>query len=317
MKDHILIIGANGGLARATIKHLIKNGFTEITMACRSEAKGKLAKKKILEELGRNTSANLKVVGGFDMNDPNKIEDAVKNLVGDKKFGKVFLAAGGVFFSDQFQTIDWRGQNIERNVFQNMMGSHVSLSLLKKHDLLNKGARIVMSGGEGARDIPGMIEAPKFSTAEELRQYVLGQSNIKYNPMNALGASKFLGALWTRKISQLQSDNMEVVWFSPGFTYGTDALEKVSFVKRWIMMNIVFNIFKLRGQAQSPDKGGRKFADCIMGKIGKNGELIGAPQGKAIGQLTDQIPMNPNFSNEAMIEEFWKILEECFGAFGV
>lgn len=82
------------------------------------------------------------------------------------------------------------------------------------------------------------------------------------------------------------------------------------------MGTIVFGLMRLLGQAQSRAQGGRKFTDCISGKIGSNGDVLGAPDGKAIGKITDQMHMNSDFGNEALIDGFWEIVEEVFGDFG-
>ena len=257
----------------------------------------------------------ISVVGGFDMNNPEKINNAVKSLPSGNPFDIVFLAAGFAVFTDDYQTVEWNGKKIEKNIFQNMMGSHVTLSYLKKNDLLTKGARIVLAGGEGARGIKGMIESPGFTSPSDFRNYVYLDQNPKYNPMNAIGVSKLCGALWTTKISKIEAENMDVIWFSPGLTSGSDGLKTLPPAKRWFMTNVMFGILRLMGQAQSPKEGGRKYADCLEGKVGKNGDLIGAPKGKSIGEFTDQTPMNPAFSDEGLINEFWKILEEVFGTF--
>lgn len=317
-KKSILIVGANGSLAKETIKHLIKDGFGSITMACRDEQKGLAAKTEILKSVTNTEAVNLSVVGGFDMNNPAMVEKAVKSLPSNVQYDIVFLAAGFAVFTEEFQTVEWKGKKFEKNIFQNMMGSHVTLSELKKHDMLARGARVVMSGGEGARGIKGMIDSPSFSSPGEFRKYVLAafDPQAKYDPMNALGISKLCGALWTSKIASLQNNEMEVIWFSPGLTSGSEGLKThLPPLKRWFM-NTLLATFSLFGQSQSPKKGGRKFADCLAGKIGKNGELLGAPKGKAIGKITDQTAMNPAFTDIGLIEEFWNILEEAFGKFG-
>ena len=76
------------------------------------------------------------------------------------------------------------------------------------------------------------------------------------------------------------------------------------------MPNIGFKLFALLGRAQSPRDGARKYADSIEGKIGQNGDVIGAPEGTALGELVDQLPMNSALTNEALKEEFWAIANE-------
>ncbi len=311
----ILVVGANGTMAKETIKHLVKDSASKITMACRTEEKGFLARDEIISEISSAKKTDISVVGGFDMNDPEKIEKAVESLPTNNRFDAVFLAAGFAVFEDDYQSVEWNGKKVEKNIFQNMIGSHITLSLLKKYDLLKKGVRVVMAGGEGARGIRGMIEKPTFKSPKVFRDYAYLIDAPKYNPMNAIGVSKLCGALWTTKISQLEAENMEVIWFSPGLTSGSAGLKTLPAAKRWFMNNIMFGILGLMGQSQTPNEGGRKYADCLEGRVGKNGGLIGAPEGKSIGEFTDQTPMNSAFSDEGLIEEFWNILEDVAGSY--
>lgn len=304
----ILVVGANGSLAKETIKTLINDGARKIVMGVRSEEKGQEARKEIMDATGVR-DIQLTVVGGFDMNDPGQIEGVVNSMSGEYTFDVIFLAAGFAVFSADYQKVSWNGKSVEKNVFQNLVGSHFTYMFLRKHHMVNQGARIVLAGGEGARGIRGMIDRPSFSSPHQLRDYIYLKHVPKYNPMNAIGVSKLCGAFWVSKWSQLQQDH-EIIWFSPGLTSGSSGLNHLPVMKRWFMNKVVFGIFGLMGQSQNPAVGGRKFADCLVGKVGHGGDLIGAPAGKAIGAYSDQKPLNPAFTNQALIDEFWKILEE-------
>jgi len=192
------------------------------------------------------------------------------------------------------------------------------LSRLAARGLLAPGARVVYAGGEGARGIPGMIELPGFETAEDLRGYVLAnQVEPKpYNAMNAIGVSKLLGALWTTKLAELEGHNMSTMWFTPGLTHGTQGLSGAPPLRRLFLEKVGFPLMAALGKAQSPRDGARKYADCLVGKIGRNGDIIGAPEGTALGELTDQRPMNPAFDDATLSAELWRILEEIDGPFG-
>ncbi len=312
-----LVVGANGGLAVETIKCLIEEGVQNITMACRTKEKADGAKKNILDSLDVKKNVNISTAGGFDMLSPDMIKEAVDNLKPTTPFDVVFLAAGGLVVGNKFESVSWKGKQIEKSLFQNTIGSHLTFINLKKNNLLADQARIVIAGGEGARGLPGNIDKPSFGTVENLKSYVYCNSieSSKYNMFNALGASKFFGALWSQKIATFEQGKMSIVWFSPGFTYGTSGLKNVSPVKRWIFENIMFKIFAFIGKAQSPKAGGRKNADCLLGRVGNNGDLIGSPEGKGIGPLVDQKPMNVDFTNTKLIEEFFRILEDSFGKY--
>lgn len=304
----ILVVGANGSLAKESIKCLIQDGAKEIVMGVRAEARGQHAKKEILEATGKS-DVQLEVVEGFDMNDPDQISVAVQSLSIDYAFDVIFLAAGFAVFTDDYERVRWNGMEIEKNIFQNMVGSHFTYLALKKYGMINDGARIVMAGGEGARGIKGMIDRPVFSSPDQLRSYIFLEQVPNYNPMNAIGVSKLCGAFWVTKISQIQQEH-EVIWFSPGLTSGSAGLDHLPAMKRWFMKQIVFGIFGMLGQSQGPEAGGRKFADCLAGKVGVGGDLIGAPAGKSIGALTDQKPLSPAFTDQSLIDEFWEILQE-------
>lgn len=309
----ILIVGANGAMAKETIKHLISDGAQNIIMACRSATKGEEAAKEIASFYPA-FKGKLTVVGGFDMTNPLLIENAIKELSDHQPFDIVFLAAGFAVFTDDYQHIVWNDKKVEKTIFQNMVGSHITFKLLMQHQLIAKNARVLMAGGEGARGINGMIEKPVFDSAQTFRDYVYLNQAPTYNPMNAIGVSKLCGALWTKKIAELENGNMDIVWFSPGLTSGSAGLKSLSFAKR-TMMSMLFVIMGLLGKSQTPQAGGRKYADCLTGLIGKNGNLLGAPQGKSIGEITDQTPMNSAFSNQSLIDEFWRILEEVTGEY--
>lgn len=316
MKPRVLVVGANGSLAQATIRHLLADGYVELTMGVRTHAKGLAARESILASLPTLGAHDVQVVDGFDMNDPKSIRASIARLSG-RPFGVVFLAAGFPVFSDDFEIVEHNGQRIEKQVFQNAMGAHATLSSLVEADMVAEGARVVVAGGEGARGIAGMIASPSFESADQFRKYVTGgfEGEAKYDPMNAIGVSKLCSALWTRKLATLV-DDMDVVWFTPGLTTQSAGLGEHLPPFKARMMGFMLGVMKMLGRAQSPSAGGRKFADCLEGKVGRHGDLIGAPAGKAVGPLTDQSPMNPHFTDPAFIDTYWAVLEDVFGPFG-
>jgi len=316
LKKNILIVGANGGLALETIKHLIKDGARSFTLACRTQEKSEYAKNLLLTNVKEASLCDFQIFGGFDMQDQASIEKHI-DLLPHKVFDIVFLAVGGIIIDKNYQYILADNTKIEKTAYQNLFGAHIVLNNLIKKNLIAMGARVVYAGGEGARGIPGMIEKPEFDTKEELRKYLYLNSSKKYSAMNAIGVSKFLGALWTLKISAITDKNFDIVWFSPGLTYGTNGLSNMSAIKRWGMENIGFGLMRLIGKAQSPAEGGRKFADCLSGTVGKNGEILIAPEKQTLGTITDQTPMNSTITKPELKEELWKILAATTGEFAI
>lgn len=313
----VLVTGANGGLGRETVGVLAEEGFSHVVMATRTQAKGDAARAELLTRLP-NTRTKLEVAAGFDMTNPSSIEASVEQLEAEEPFDVVFLQAGGGVFSEEVQTVSHRERDVERTVFQNVFGAHVVLSNLLRRGLLAPGARVVFAGGEGARGIPGLIAKPEFESPSALRRYLGGELGdaAPYNPFNALGVSKFVGALWVSKLSEIAEGRFTPVWFSPGFTRGTQGLSGVPAPKRVFMERVAFPIMGLLGLAQTPREGARKYADCLGGRVGRGGDLIGAPEGKALGPLVDQRPMNPGLSNPALRDEVWALFETLGGPFG-
>ena len=77
-----------------------------------------------------------------------------------------------------------------------------------------------------------------------------------------------------------------------------------------------FNRGRVRlGLAQSAEQGAHKFVDCLLGRVGGHGALIGAPEGKALGDLVDQTPLNDAFSDVALRKELWDVLIEVLGPY--
>ena len=314
----IFITGANGGMGKEVCKILPERGFDRIVMTARSGAKLKAAQREIVAAT-QTSGATIEAYSGFDMLNASAIKSAVEGLPKDQKFDVVFLNAGGMIVSDGFETHRAGTTTIEKTVFQNVMGAHLTLVALKEKDLLADNVRVVIAGGEGARGLPGFIERPEFNDAEDMLNYLENPKTRtdKYNPFNALGTSKFMAALWVQKLSEQTANGMEVIWFSPGFTYGTDGVDDMPQPKRFFMANIMLPMMGLLGKAQSCRAGAEKFADCLSGKHAGNGDLVGAPAGTALGPFTDQTPMHPAFSDRRYRDAFWSLVEKACGPWPV
>jgi NAD(P)-dependent dehydrogenase (short-subunit alcohol dehydrogenase family) len=310
----VLVTGGNGGLGLATIELLVSEGH-HVVLAARTTEKAEAAREEVLA----NTSADESLVtaaGGFDMTDPAAIAQAVDALPAELVLDVVFLQAGGVVFEDDYQDVRGVDVTVERTVFQNVLGGHTTLFHLDRRGLLAEQARVVFAGGEGARGIPGLIAKPSFDDGQALRDYLTGAARPPYNPMNAIGVSKLVGALWVRKLAASRAD-LDVLWFSPGLTAGTAGLKAAPPLRRWILENLGFPLMQLLGKAQSPRAGARKYADALLGRVGRRGDVLGAPEGKALGPIVDQAPMNPALTDDELADTVWRLAEEATGCRGL
>ena len=301
----ILVTGANGGMGVETVKILVKKGAKRIALACRTDEK---AREPIT--LIPHSDGILEPYGGFDMLDGEKIRTAVSKLP-NSKFDIVFLQAGGMVVADSFQFVEVNGKRIERTIQQNAFGGLLTLQHLTAAGLLAENARIVFAGGEGARGIPRLIRKPDFKTKEELLDYVTSASG-EYNALDAIGVSKLVSALLIQKLAE-QDPSRSYVWFSPGLTGGyEEGLDAMRNPKKFMMKYIGFPVMRLIGLAQGPVKAAEKYVASLNGDYGKSGDLIGAPEGKALGNLVDQKPMNPALTNYQLIDALWNFTHELY-----
>ena len=301
----ILVTGANGGIGLETVKILAQMGARRIALASRSMEKAR----KAVHSIGPSET-KLEPYGGFDMLDYEKIREAVRQLP-KEKFDIVFLQSGGMVVSDKYEFIQVNGASIEKNIQQNALGGLLTLRYLDKAGLIQENARVVFAGGEGARGIPKLIKKPDFQTKAEFLDYVSAASG-KYNAMDAIGVSKFTSALIVQKLAELDASR-SYVWFTPGLTGATKGLNELKNPKKFIMKHMGFPIMQLIGFAQAPGKAAEKNVLGLNGEVGSSGDLIGAPEGKALGKLSDQKPMNPSLTNHQLIDSLWDFVTTAYG----
>ena len=282
-------------------------------MACRSEERGATARDELLAQT-QASPTRVEVAGGFDMLDPHATDRAVSAL-GREVFDAVFLQAGGWVFTKDFSTVEWCGERYERTTFQNVFGAHATLRALANAGLLAPQCRVVFMGGEGARGIPGVIANPRIDDVEDLTRYVRGDfaARGKYVPVDALGMSKLLGALWTQKLARLSGGDLQVLWFSPGFTGGTGGTNGMPAWQEKLAHAIGFRVMVALGKAQWPAQAGRKCADALRGIVGSHGDVLGAPRGKSLGPLVSQKPFHPAFEDSALQDALWAIMVDALG----
>ncbi|WP_310619517.1 Rossmann-fold NAD(P)-binding domain-containing protein [Flexibacterium corallicola] len=314
-KQSLLVTGANGGIARITCQLLAEKDLGRIALACRSHSSAVQVREDLIRALPAANHTQLEPYGGFDMYSLEKIRASVDTLPQDKPFDMVFLSVGGPVFSKSFQVVPWGKYEVEENVCKNTLGSHATLLALKNRGLLKKGCRVVFAGGEMSRGYKYVAAQPQFSQPQELREYILQTRQLAqpYKAMDAYAIGKFTGVLWLQKAASVLDGEASLISMSPGFTYGTHINDRMPALQRWLLTNVYIRFMRWRGQSAGPQEGAVKFADCLKGTVGTHGQVLGAPAGRTLGPLSDQLPMNPYFTKGPLIEEFWRILEDLCG----
>lgn len=307
---NVFITGPNGGIGLETVKILVQEGVSKIALACRTIEKAEWTKSELLKQKQVNTK--LEPYGGFDMGDEEAIKTAVTKIPEGTRFDIVFLQAGGMVVADNFQFISAKHMQIEKTIYQNVMGAYLTLMHLDQRGLVAPNARIVFPGGEGARGIKGMMKKPTFQSVDALESYIF-KGVGKYKDLDALGHAKFMTGLLVQQLAELDKARA-YVWFSPGLTSGTNGLRDLANPKRFFFEKIGFPLMNLLGLAQSPRQAAQKYVDCLSGKYGVSGDLLGAPEGKTLGNIVDQKPMNAGLTNFQFREALWEIVVACCGS---
>ena len=310
-KKRVLITGANGGLGLATCVAAADEG-AELVLACRTQAKADAARDHVLSAV---PGANVVAVGGFDMLDPEGVRDAVRQLPA-ALLDAVFLQAGGWVWADSVQTLSFGDRVVEKTVAKNVLGAHATLGALVAEGKLRRGARVVVIGGEGARGVPGAIAKPVFGDVADFERYLVGDWTGRdvYTPIDALGVAKLCAALWSQRLAQEAEGLLDVVWFTPGLIGGTGGTAGMPAWKEFLFQRVAFPLMVMFGKAQWPEAAAAKCVDCIAGRVGVHGDLLGAPEGTALGSLTDQKPMSEHFVDAQFQAAIWQLCEAAAGA---
>jgi len=306
----ILITGANGGIGRATCQRLLVHKPKQLTMACRTARQALECEQRLANF--SHVDTELTGVGGFEMLDAGHLKQAVTQLKPTEKYDVVFIQVGGVFFDKEFRFIPTKNSQIERTIFQNAIGGYLLLQYLIEADLLARNARIVFAGGEGARGVKPIIDKFTFHRVEDLLAYMRLGHKQPYHTMNAIGISKLVSALISLKLADLDTTR-QYVWFSPGLTGGTYGLDHKPGMGRYLSKYLIFPVVTWLGLAQSPSQAAEKCVRVLTGELGQSGDLIGAPEGKVLGKLCDQKPMNPDFTNKLLRDQLFDYLQKEFG----
>ena len=164
--------------------------------------------------------------------------------------------------------------------------------------------------------MPGGSGAPAFDDVAEFERYLAGDwtGRPRYVPVDALGVAKLCAALWAQALAARVDGALEVVWFTPGLIAGTGGTAGMPAWKEFMFQRVAFPVLVALGRAQWPEAAAAKCVDCLAGRVGAHGDLLGAPEGTALGPLTDQKPMHPLFTDETFQSALWQTCEAAAGA---
>lgn len=291
MNKSILITGANSGIGKDTARQLALMPETEkIYLACRNEAKAKVAK----ADLEKTTGRSIFEVIIMDVSKPETVKKAVSNLA--DSVDALVMNAGGMGGKTPFElTKDGATQMFASN----LLGHVVLLEELLKANKLNKMA--LYAGSESARGIENMgVPVPRLKTysVEEFSSIIDGSYfNGKKDPMLSYGLIKYMAALWMSAQARKES-GIRFITMSPGMTSGTAIMDDMSGIKKIMFKYIMIPVvLPLTGMVHGVETGAKRFVGALKDSSLTNGGFYASKSIKPTGPTNNQNAHLPDFDN--------------------
>ncbi|MBJ7341027.1 SDR family NAD(P)-dependent oxidoreductase [Mycolicibacterium sp.] len=289
-----LITGANAGLGKDVARQLaMRDDVDTIYLACRSEAKARLAR----TDLQRTTARSVFEIVIMDTADPDSVRSALDAI--DTPLRAVLLNAGG---TGGPKPMALTAAGVTTIFAANVLGHVVLLERLIADGMLTSTA--VLTGSEAARGVPKLrIKRPTFDThsVDEFASVIDGSYfRGKVDPLLAYGQVKYLGALWMSALARRHPD-LRLLTVSPGNTSGTEALRDLPTVPRMIMQHVVMpHVAPMFGISHPLEVGAGRLVDALVGGPLPSGGFYASAERALTGPLVDQADIVADFGDETI-----------------
>lgn len=294
--DHtVLVTGANAGLGLDSARQLAAAGWGRIFIGARSQAKADGAIARLAEATGRPAADFGSAI--FDNNKPETVRSAVAALSeAGHTFDALVLNAGGMARIDDAGKPVLTDEGLSTMYTMNVHGHVLFVDGLMDAGLLSDGATIMFAGSEASRGIPSMrMATPKLPTGHgdldatlDAVAHARHAGDKDYVDMVDYGFVKLIGTVWMRVLSKRHG--LRALTVSPGFTGGTEAMEKLPAFQKFMFTRVALPIMKLIGNAHELEYGARRYVQALEDESIEAGGYYASP-GKGIsGDLTAQDP---------------------------
>ena len=290
MLESILITGANGGLGKECARQLaLLDGTKKIYLGCRSEEKAKAAKLDLEASTGKSVFEIVQI----DVSNLDSVRSVVEAL-NESVEGLVMNAGGmgGKNFNDM--TAD----GVTQLFAVNLLGHVLLVDELLKSKKLTKVA--LYAGSEGARGFEKMgTKQPKLKTSsvEEFVSICDGSFFTKKNDPNLpYGYVKYMAALWMSSIAR-QNPDVRFVTMSPGGTSGTNVMNDLPPVMKFMFKHVASRLMPLFGLMHTVDLGAKRYVDGLNDELFKSGVFYGSKKTTLTGPVIDQGTILDDFNN--------------------
>jgi NAD(P)-dependent dehydrogenase (short-subunit alcohol dehydrogenase family) len=287
----VLITGANGGLGKECARQLALLDSTEkIYLGCRNEERAKAAK----QDLEASTGRTIFEIVLIDVSNPDSVRSAIASL--SEPIDGLVMNAGGMGGSNP-------GEKTEDGVIQmfavNVLGHVVLLDELLQANKLTKVA--IYAGSEAARGIPVMgMKRPALETSSVDDFASICDGSLfgdTIDPMVAYGPVKYTAAMWMSSVAR-QNPDLRIITMSPGGTTGTEVMNDLPPVMKFMFQNVGLKLMPLFGMMHELEVGAKRYVDGLNDESYNSGVFYASKKGMS-GPLVDQGTLFEDLNNVA------------------
>ncbi len=293
MNKIIMITGANAGIGKDTARQIALLDTTKkVYLACRNEEKAKIAKRELEQKTGKKVFE----IALMDVSSIDSVRKAVANLT--EPIDALIMNAGGMGGKDPSKLTE---DGVSQIFATNVLGHVVLVDELVKANKLNNVA--LYASSEGARGVKSMkMEQPslKTSSVDEFSTIYNGSFfDDGVEEMQVYCYVKYAGTMWMNSMAR-KNPKIKFVTVSPGATSGTEVMNDLPLLKRFMFKHIMFPlVMPLMGMSHKLEKGAKRFVDGINNDTLKSGVFYGSKGGKLTGELVDQSQLFSDLNNES------------------
>ncbi|MCJ8313229.1 MAG: SDR family NAD(P)-dependent oxidoreductase [Saccharospirillaceae bacterium] len=306
----ILITGANSGLGKESARQFSKQeGVKTIYLACRNQDKANQAKL----ELEQSTGKTIFKVLNLDVSDPISARNLVNNL--EEPINVLIMNAGGMGGKQS----GLLNTNNVTNIFaQNILGHAVLVDeLVKANKLLDVA---MYAGSEAARGVKKMKMArPKLknNSVDEFISVANGSFfNGQTDPMKTYGTVKYMGNLWMSSLAR-KHPHIRFVTMSPGATSGTNVMNDLSPVMRFMFKYVLMDLMTFLGQMHKVEVGAKRYVDAIYDKQFKSGFFYASKESSMTGKLVDQGSIFSDINDHTIQDNVYQAIHKLIDSINI
>lgn len=285
-----VVTGATAGIGKELVRQLARRGdFTHIYLAARNPQKLTAVAAELEAATGHGGLVPLTV----DVTDTASVHRAIAELPGP--IDALVTNAGGIGASP----LEITDSGMTRIAALNVLGHVVLASELMAASNLTEV--VVNAGTEGSRGVPLFgIPKPRFADTVDGITAVLDGSyyqDHKYTPTIAYGDAKYVGVLAMAALAR-RYRHLRIVNVSPGATSGTDGVNDLSGVERFILGKVAPAV----GLAHGVDTGAGRYLTVLDDPSYRSGGFYASAANRLTGKLVDQARIFPESANETFQE---------------